>query len=109
MYVENWLQATVYARNIAAHGGRFYNRYLRTTPIKLDKYHSQLFDNRSLFAHLYAIYKMLPTKALSIRFREDLDNAISKYPFANIKYLGFPENWMDILLNAENPKAYNPN
>ena len=27
-YVENWLQCSVLARNIAAHGGRFYNRQL---------------------------------------------------------------------------------
>ena len=105
-YIENWLQATVYARNVAAHGGRFYNRKLRPVPLKLASKYSQAFDRCSAFAYIYAIYKMQPTKALSQSMRPELTTLFDSYPFALKKHVGFPDNWLDILNESENKKAY---
>ncbi len=47
-YVENWLQCCSYARNIAAHGGRFYNRLLKSCPVKINKRRFPNVNNMSL-------------------------------------------------------------
>ena len=105
-YLENWLQAAVFARNVAAHGGRFYNRELRTIPVRLPKKYSNVINPRRAFAYIYAIYKMQPTKALSKSMRESLSSIFVSYPFALGKYVGFPEDWNEILLDSENTKAF---
>lgn len=105
-YVENWLQATVYARNVAAHGGRFYNRKLRTVRINLPNNLKKIIDRESPFAYIYAIHKLQPTKDLSKSFREQLKELFIVYPFATPRFLGFPENWFSILEESENKKAY---
>lgn len=105
-YIENWLQAAVFARNVAAHGGRFYNRQLRTVPLKIASKYEKDIDRYSAFAYTYAIYKMQPTKALSQSIRAELTSLFESHPFALKKHLGFPENWLDILNESENKKAY---
>lgn len=105
-YIENWLQAIVFARNIAAHGGRFYNRILRAVPLKLDKKHKTIIDRYSTFAYVYAIHRMQATTALAHSMRNDLTTIFDQYPFARKDYLGFPENWLDILEKSENKKAF---
>lgn len=104
-YVENWLQAAVFARNVSAHGGRFYNRKLRTVPVRLPQKYSDIIDGRSAFAYAYAIYKMQPTKALSAAMRKALTDIWISYPFALKVHVGFPENWEQILIDSENRKA----
>ena len=105
-YVENWLQAAVFARNVSAHGGRFYNRKLRTVPVKLPQKYSGIIDRRSAFAYAYAIYKMQPTKALSAAMRKALSDIWASYPFALKTHVGFPEDWEQILVDSENTKAF---
>lgn len=96
-YIENWLQAAVVARNISAHGGRFYNRLLRSIPVKLDKNMHSAINNMSPFAYIFAIYKLLPTEQDRIQLRKDLKSLFSKFKFADKKYLGFPEDWLHLL------------
>lgn len=105
-YLENWLQAAVFARNVAAHGGRFYNRVLRTIPVKLPNKYSGIIDGQSAFAYTYAIYKMQPTKALSESMRKSLQSLFISYPFALKKHVGFPDDWKQILVDSENKKAF---
>lgn len=97
-YVENWLQVIVVARNISAHGGRFYNRKIRI-PIKLDAVMRGKFDERSPFAAVYAINMLLPYNSIRFDFLCELENLFHRYPFANLRWMGFPENWSDILLD----------
>ena len=105
-YVENWLQVAVFARNVSAHGGRFYNRKLRTVPVKLPQKYSSIIDGRSAFAYAYAIYKMQPTKALSAAMRKALSDIWISYPFALKRHVGFSEDWEQILVDSENTKAF---
>ena len=102
-YVSNWLQVCVYARNIAAHGGRFYNRTLKSVPLKLPKKYKKtnIINPEKPFAMIYAIQKLLPTSALAKAFREELEELINKYPFARAEHIGFPDNWIQILEKEE--------
>lgn len=105
-YTENWFQAAVFARNVSAHGGRFYNRKLRTIPVKLPSKFAPSIDGRSAFAYAYAIYKLLPTKALSVSMRKSLSELWVSYPFALKTHVGFPEDWERIFIDSENRKAF---
>lgn len=105
-YIENWLQAAVFARNIAAHGGRLYNRKMRSVPVKLGNKQKTIIDPMSPFAYIYIIHKMQPTKALARKMRKELGDALDKYQFARKEHLGFPDNWLMLLEETENPKAF---
>lgn len=97
MYIENWLQASVYARNIAAHGGRFYNRRLKSVPVKLPTKYNGKVQNNTSYAIIYAIYKLQPTKELQSKLLLELNRIFNKYPYALKEHMGFPENWVEIL------------
>ena len=105
-YVSNWLQVCVYARNIAAHGGRFYNRRLKSVPPKIRSKYADLIDVEKAFSMIYVIQKLLPTKALSESLRDDLNALFAKYPFAKKSHLGFPDNWMDILVDEDTNHSF---
>lgn len=105
-YVENWLQAIVIGRNIAAHGGRFYNRPLRSVKIKLPGKLKSTIRSDSAFALIYAIYKLQPTKALATRMIKDLTHIINRYPGADIGQLGLFKGWDKILRKNMTPYPY---
>ena len=90
-------------RNLCAHGSRLYNRifqqkpYLRKKELKLlIKDENEVVDNAHLFGFLF-IMKRLLEREFFVGLKEDLKNLASKYPFVNLKYCGFPKNWVDIL------------
>jgi abortive infection bacteriophage resistance protein len=96
-YIENWLQCAVYVRNIAAHGGRFYNRDLRSCPVRLPKKHRSAIVPTRAFAFVYAIHHLLPTGRQQTEFVESIDAAFHGHPFALKKHLGFPDDWKEYL------------
>lgn len=97
-YVENWLQLIVYGRNIAAHGGRFYNRELKTIPAKIAPKNKRLYTATSPFALVYAIYYLQPDYVNAYNFMKDIEWLFYDYPFADKKHLGFPSNWKELLV-----------
>lgn len=96
-YVENWLQAIVMSRNIAAHCGRFFNRKLKSVQIKLPKKVQDIIAADSAFAVIYAMHRLQPTNALADALRADLVDLFNKYPNVDKTYLGFPEKWLELL------------
>lgn len=96
-YVENWLQATVDFRNTAAHGGRFYNRKLMATPVKLNSKLYLGIDNTTPFANLIAVCSLLPSKELRALMISDIEQSFVSHPFALPSHLGFPSDWKAIL------------
>lgn len=99
-YIENWLQCSVLARNIAAHGGRFYNRQLYSCPVKFDRaLQGKIFPVRP-FAFIFAINKLLPDESYKASLSDELSALFSLYPLVQKNHLGFPEDWIDILENA---------
>ena len=96
-YIESWIQCAVVARNIAAHGGRFYNRFL-SPKIRLP---DALAGNESTFwGYAYAIYMPEEKKEA---FISDLSRAISAHKYVLLKHISFPDNWAQIMRsNAQN-------
>lgn len=93
-YVESFLQCASVARNIAAHGGRFYNRVNLSPAVKLTPKLKAL-DNRRPGAYLYAIYSILPTDDKAPMLLA-LRKAFEKYSFVSPKYLGLPDDWLQL-------------
>ena len=58
-YMENWLQTSVNFRNIAAHGGRFYNRELKATPVFINAKRYPNISNTSVYANFIALYNLV--------------------------------------------------
>ena len=96
-YVENWLQCCSYARNIAAHGGRFYNRHLKSCRVNINGKRYPGVNNESPFAFIIAIYNMLPSDRVKDMMISDLESLFASFSFAHIKYLGFPSDWKGLL------------
>ena len=99
-YVENWLQCCSYARNVAAHGGRFYNRLFKASKVKINKKRYPDIDNSSSFSLIIAIYNLLPSDKVKNMMISDIQNCFHSFSFALPKYLGFPENW-ELLLKRQ--------
>ena len=93
-YIENWLSCSVVARNIAAHGGRFYNRYNFGPTAKLPK--TYLSYSKSFFGIAYCISHLLQFSDREV-FKSGIDLCFKEHPSAMLKHLGFPENWKTIL------------
>lgn len=91
-YVENYMQCASVARNIAAHGGRFYNRIHLKPSVKLPEGLKAKMDADAPAAYMYAIYALLPDSSKYAMIRE-LQKAFDRYPFAMPKYLGLPAGW----------------
>lgn len=96
--LANWLNVCVYARNIAAHGGRFYNRRLRRVRPSLNPYAKRHISADTAFAVVYVISRLLPTKDLVVGLIAELKTLFHEYPFALGQYLGFPDEWEEVLL-----------
>lgn len=95
--IENWLQCAVVARNVAAHGGRFYNRVGLNPAVKLSPKHQKEFSGTRPFGYVYAIYKLLPEDR-KLSMLNDISKLFRKHPFALPKHLGFPENWQELII-----------
>ena len=98
MYVETYMQCAVVARNIAAHGGRFYNRIHLNPSVKLPRKLSHLANDRP-FAYVFAIFMLLPDEK-KMDFVRALRRSFQKHPFAQPRYLGFPQNWEELLTTS---------
>lgn len=96
-YIGNWLHCTVIARNISAHGGRFYNRKLEFCKVKLSSKTQAFVNPSSPFAFVFAIFNLLPSDEVKNMMILDLKTIFAKYPFALPQHMGFPSNWELIL------------
>lgn len=94
-YVETYMQCAVVARNIAAHGGRFYNRIHLKPSVPLPRKMSHIANDRP-FAYAFAVFMLLPDEK-KMDFIRGLKKAFRDHPFAQARYLGFPENWEETL------------
>lgn len=95
-YVESFLHSAVLARNISAHGGRFYNRN-NLQAVRLDRSLQTQINASSPFAYVFAVYRLLSGNELRISIKEELSDLFINHPFALEKHMGFPDNWKTIL------------
>lgn len=100
--LANLLHSVTVVRNICAHGGRLYNRKFIRKP-KLSRQQKSLLrveNNRIIYDRLFSFILVLKELSLPEDFgllKEHLLELITRYPFVDMKYYGFPENWKDIL------------
>ena len=100
-YLESWLETISYVRNICAHYGRLYNAKLSKTPILYKEYNEQGIRNNRIFGVLLCIKHLLKNDVHWILFVQDIETLIEKYEGIDIKTMGFPENWKELLLDVD--------
>ena len=96
-YIESWLHCAVVARNMAAHGARFYNKVNFTPGAMLPK-HLKKYAS-TFFAYIYAIYQLLPTPKKT-EFLNEISGVIENHSYAITKHLGLPEGWKTLIVQG---------
>jgi abortive infection bacteriophage resistance protein len=97
-YLESWLESISYVRNICAHYGRLYNAKLSKTPILYKEYSEAGIGNNRIFGILLCMKHILKDDSHWNLYVQDIENLIGKYEKVDIKTMGFPKNWKELLL-----------
>lgn len=96
-YLESWIESISYVRNICAHYGRLYNTKLTKKP-KIYKEDQVLgVSNERIFGVLCCMKHLLSEDASWGKFLYDMATLFQNHPKTDIKTMGFPQNWKDIL------------
>ena len=96
-YLESWLESISYVRNICAHYGRLYNAKLSKTPILYKEYSEAGIGNNRIFGVLLCLKHLLKNDSHWNFFVENIELLFEKYESVDIKTMGFPENWKELL------------
>lgn len=96
-YFESWLESISYVRNICAHYGRLYNAKLSKTPILYKEYSEVGIGNNRIFGVLLCLKQLLKNDSHWNVFVDKIDMLFEKYESVDIKTMGFPENWKELL------------
>lgn len=96
-YLESWLESISYVRNICAHYGRLYNAKLSKTPILYKEYSEVGIGNNRIFGVLLCLKQLLKNDSHWNIFVDKIDMLFEKYELVDIKTMGFPENWKELL------------
>lgn len=90
-------------RNICAHRGRLYNRYI-SFGLKLSNKDKKVFNlngmsgnKKQFFLYLFVLKKMVIDEFVWKTCVENFVALLSKYPFVRLRYYGFPEDWKELL------------
>ena len=97
-YFESWIESIAYVRNVCAHYGRIYNAKLPKSPILYKQYKDAGIKNNRIFGILLCISHLVPHNIHWDDFVNELELYIDKYNSANIKTMGFPDNWKELLV-----------
>lgn len=97
-YLESWLESISYVRNICAHYGRLYNAKLSKTPRMYNQYRKAGIGNNRIFGVLLCMMQLLKEDNHWKLFIDELELLIDKYEGIDIKTMGFPKNWKELLL-----------
>ena len=97
-YLESWLESISYVRNICAHYGRLYNAKLSKTPILYKEYSQAGIGNNRIFGVLLCMKQILKFDAHWNQYVDQIERLIDKYENVDVKTMGFPMNWKELLL-----------
>jgi abortive infection bacteriophage resistance protein len=97
-YLESWLESISYVRNICAHYGRLYNAKLSKTPLLYKEYSEAGIGNNRMFGILLCMKHILKNDSHWNLYVQDIETLIDKYEKVDIKTMGFPKNWKELLL-----------
>lgn len=96
-YFESWLESISYVRNICAHYGRLYNAKLAKTPMLYKEYLSAGIGNNRIFGVLLCLKQLLKNDVHWNLFADHVEMLFDKYESVDIKTMGFPKNWKELL------------
>ena len=96
-YLESWFEHIAFVRNICAHYGRIYNVKLAKTPELYKQYNEQNISNNRIFATLLCLKRIIPNDKHWDEFINSIDILFNKYTHVNIGFMGFPDNWKELL------------
>lgn len=96
-YLQNWLRHLTQIRNICAHQDRLYNKLFTVNP-RLYKEHRSLKANRLFptFIVLFRLHEALDADRTNL-LRQELGRIIDSHPTVDLKPIGFPANWREVL------------
>ena len=95
-YFESWIENYAYIRNICAHYGRLYNAKLTKKPILYKEFTSKGVKNDSIFASILNCKYVIDEDEYK-EFIKQLKLLLNKYKGIDIKCLGFPEKWENLV------------
>ena len=97
-YLKNWILCLVEVRNICAHYTRLYNMPLKENPRLYSENEQYKGKQNKIFPILLIIKRILNSNDQWRSLLRDLGNTFDKYQgFFNFSFMGFPNNWKDIL------------
>lgn len=100
-FIRTWLYSLSNLRNRCAHYGRLYNKKLTITPKLFKVAKKKGIKNDTIFADIYIIGRLSNDKEEWEHFVTNLSALIEQYTVVELKYLGFPEDWENILRKIE--------
>lgn len=96
-YLESWLESISNVRNICAHYGRLYNAKLSKTPTLYKEYSQAGIGNNRIFGVLLCMKQILKSDKHWNIYVNQIELLIDKYEKVDVKTMGFPENWKELL------------
>jgi abortive infection bacteriophage resistance protein len=95
-YIESWLHYLSYIRNVCAHYSRLYNKPLKVFP-KFSKSDKKSFNStHKIFDAIFILKKILEKKEF-LDLNTKLKILLNQYSNVDLKSLGFPQNWLELL------------
>lgn len=98
-YIRSWLHTLSTLRNICAHYGRIYNRQLTIKPMLYKKDVKKGIENDKMFAAIFIMGKLIKDTAEWRTFVTNLKALVEEYDKVDIKLMGFPDDWEQLLRN----------
>lgn len=98
LILVSWLHSLSYIRNLCAHHARIWNRILAIKPMipRNEKVWSAM-SNEKIFSILLVIKKLMSMSDEWVEWRENFIKLIDSSKNINLKAMGFPDNWKELL------------
>lgn len=101
--LERFMHYITIIRNLCAHGSRLYNRLFEQRPWLgksekklLRKQPDGTIDNNHLYGFILIMRRLLKADAFAA-MKNEIVLLSAKYPFVNLRYYGFREDWKSVL------------
>lgn len=98
-YFASWLESISYVRNICAHYGRLYNAKMAKSPMLYNEYTQAGIGNNRVYGVLLCMKHLLKNDSHWNLFVDKIEMLFDKYQSVQIKTMGFPDNWKELLEN----------
>jgi abortive infection bacteriophage resistance protein len=94
--MQAWMHTLNYVRNACAHHNRLWNRKIAIAPTFPPGWQHAVPENDKLYAVLLLIQHLLGIIAPKSRWKERLIFLLLREPRLYLKWMGFPENWLEL-------------